>query len=107
MLGENDFRKQKRALSTTRDEHNLPIRLEIDTYTTLDYLDTLARREKKARDLLTAPLWSLLSQLSIVTECQKQISLWKKSAEVAPLLRQAKSESDVTRFNDFFQKWAR
>lgn len=55
---------------------------DIDLYTAMDYVDTLSRKEKVSRDMLTAPLSSLLSQLSIVLECRKQIRLWRRSNTV-------------------------
>jgi hypothetical protein len=48
-------------------------------YTTLDHLDTLIRKDETVRALMSPQLSSVLTQLSLVSECCFQYWLWQKT----------------------------
>jgi hypothetical protein len=80
--------------------------VDIDLHATLDRLDTLARKDRNARAMLTAPLASLISQLSVVEECLHQIKLWRRSSEIWMLLSTSGVTATESNKGSFSIDWA-
>ncbi|KAE8850694.1 hypothetical protein PTNB85_01110 [Pyrenophora teres f. teres] len=51
----------------------------------MDQCDCLARQDKFARDLLTSRISSIITELSVISECLFQIELWMSTPEIAML----------------------
>lgn len=81
-LHEIDIREHVGTSDQQEPVPNNSVSGDIDLYTAMDYVDTLSRKEKVSRGMLTAPLSSLVSQLSIVLEFRKQIRVWRRSNTV-------------------------
>ncbi|CAA9958131.1 hypothetical protein PTMSG1_01704 [Pyrenophora teres f. maculata] len=51
----------------------------------MDQCDCLAQQDKFARDLLTSRISSIITELSVISECLFQIELWMSTPEIAML----------------------
>ncbi|KAI4624857.1 uncharacterized protein J4E87_005338 [Alternaria ethzedia] len=103
-FSQNDSRKNINGFAEMSGGEKLNV--DIDLHATLDRLDTLSRKHQSARAMLTAPLSSLISQLSIVEECLHQIELWKKSSEIWMLLCTSGMKATESNKGAFSINWA-
>ncbi|KAI4944559.1 hypothetical protein J4E91_008562 [Alternaria rosae] len=101
---QNDSRKNITGFAKMHGDEERSI--DIDLHATMDRLDTLSRKHRSARAMLTAPLSSLISQLSIVEECLHQIQLWKRSSEIWLLLCTSGLKATESNKEGFSTDWA-
>lgn len=68
---------------------------QYELYLFMDSIDTMARRSPSVRGLISQPVASLISQLSILAECQRQFQLHGMSPDIYSALKACPSKSGI------------